>query len=151
MQFSGDLDLAKIPRYSKLEVAKLQLDRAVRLFLDEADYVCAVTPAGAAEEILGKLLERQRKKNALGSVVEACVAYGREVHEEEWAAKDFRDMANQIRNGLKHYSDGDDIDVPRDAAEEMIDRAIENLLSLSLSPSEHVQRFLKWKTECSAM
>jgi hypothetical protein len=147
MRFSGDLDLTKIPRYSKLEVAKLQLDRAVRVFLDDTDYVCAVTLAGAAEEILGKLLERKQKTNALGSVVDACVAYGREIHGEQWEEKDFRGMANQIRNGLKHYTDGDDIDVPSDAAEEMIDRAVENLLSLLESPSEDVQRFMKWQTE----
>ena len=43
---------------SNLDVAERQLERAIALFLDEEDYVSALTLAGAAEEILGKLLNK---------------------------------------------------------------------------------------------
>jgi hypothetical protein len=39
-----------------LQAAQVQLERAVVLFLDDGDFVSALTRAGAAELLLGKLL-----------------------------------------------------------------------------------------------
>ncbi len=44
---------------SKLDIATRQLKRALEFFLDDNDLICSITLAGAAEEILGKLLEKQ--------------------------------------------------------------------------------------------
>ncbi|MEJ8850468.1 hypothetical protein [Variovorax rhizosphaerae] len=43
--------------FTKAQAARWQLDRAIALYLDEGDYVCAISLAGAADEILGKLLK----------------------------------------------------------------------------------------------
>jgi aryl-alcohol dehydrogenase-like predicted oxidoreductase len=59
--------------HKQLEAAKNQLDRAIKLFFDEADYYSAATLAGASEEILGKMLEAQGEKNALKSLSSAIV------------------------------------------------------------------------------
>ena len=56
MCFTETPTLDNLPTYTKTEVAAHQLERALHLFLDENDYVCAITLAGACEEILGKLL-----------------------------------------------------------------------------------------------
>ncbi|CAN7782384.1 hypothetical protein LJR296_008107 [Cupriavidus necator] len=53
----------------KLEVATVQLDAAIRLFL-ERDYLSSLTLAGAAEEILGKLSSRAGLDNAVDFVVD---------------------------------------------------------------------------------
>lgn len=141
MRFTETLDLDDLPTFTKAEVAAHQLERALRLFLDEGDYVCAITLAGACEEILGKLLEKSGKEHSLGSFVKACVAVGKSVHGEEWSPKVFITMANEFRDGLKHYTDGQPITVPREAAVEIIDRALENYWQLTAQETPLMRRF----------
>lgn len=143
MQLSETLDVDEMLTLSKLGVAEHQLERALRLFLDDKDYVCAITLAGASEEILGKLLEKEGKEHALGSFVKACVAAGKVAYNENWSHKDFADMANAFRNDLKHYTDGHDITVPREAAVEILDRAVENFFALTGRQTESMRRFME--------
>lgn len=129
--------------FTKLEVAQHQLERALRLFFEEADYVSAITLAGASEEILGKLLELQGKQHALGGLVETCVAIGRALHNEEWSRKEFVGRSNYFRNGLKHYADGETITVSKEVAVEILDRAINNLWSLTGGETPNIRRFME--------
>lgn len=143
MRLREVLDVDKMLTLSKLEVAEYQLERALRLFLEEKDYVCSITLAGAAEEILGTLLKRQGKEHALGSFVKACVATGRVVYNENWSESTFAEMANFFRNGLKHYTDGAPITVPREAAVEILDRAVENFFALTSRQTPNMTRFME--------
>lgn len=143
MRFRETLDLDAMLTLTKLGVAEHQLERALRLFLDEKDYVCAITLAAASEEILGKLLEKAGKEHALGSFVKACVATGKVVYNENWSHKDFADMANAFRNDLKHYTDGNPITIPREAAVEILDRAIENFFALTSRETQNMRRFME--------
>lgn len=59
--------LRDMQTFSYLALATHQMERALRLFLDEGDYICAITLAGAGEEILGRLLEESGRQHALGS------------------------------------------------------------------------------------
>lgn len=135
--------VAAPPELSKLQIAEHQLDRAIRLLLDEDDYVCAVTLAGASEEILGKLLEQQGRKPTLASFAEACVHMGRRIYKESWSKKDFVTMENYFRDGLKHITDGQPLVVPREAAIEIIDRAIDNYWNLTGRESMNIRRFME--------
>jgi hypothetical protein len=76
-------DPTELPTFTKLQLAEHQLERALKLFLEEKDYVCAITLAGVSEEILGKLLEKDGKEHALGALVNACLRYGKAVYKEE--------------------------------------------------------------------
>jgi hypothetical protein len=143
MRLSEMLDADKMLTLSKLDVAEHQLERALRLFLEEKDYVSAITLAGAAEEILGKLLEQQGKEHALGGFVKACVTTGKVVYNENWSQKTFADMANFFRNGLKHYTDGASITIPREAAVEILDRAVENYFALTGQETANMRRFME--------
>jgi hypothetical protein len=68
------IDLDSLPWYTKQQLAEHQLDRAIRLLLDEKDAISAVTLAGAAEEILGKLVELQGGTHSLkGSSMSASL------------------------------------------------------------------------------
>lgn len=137
------VDLDKLITLTKLEVAEHQLDLAVELFLDRQDYVASITLAGASEEILGKLLEARGESHALGEFIESCVRTGKHIFNEDWPAKDFAEMANYFRNGLKHYTDGAPITVSREAASEIIERAIANLWKLEGRESPRIRRFME--------
>jgi hypothetical protein len=131
------------PLLSKLEIAHLQLERALSLFLGEHDYVCAITLAGASEEIFGKLLEQQGKPTTLATFADACVMVGLRVYKESWSKKDFVQMENHFRNGLKHLTDGEPMHIPREAAIEILDRAIDNYWNLTGSESPNIRRFME--------
>lgn len=131
------------PLLSKLEIARLQLERALSLFLNERDYVFAITLAGASEEILGKLLEQQGKPSTLTTFVEACVMVGLRVYKESWSKKDFVQMENHFRDGLKHITDGEPMQIPREAAIEILDRAIDNYWNLTATESPNIRRFME--------
>lgn len=143
MQFTETLNLDEMPTFTKREVAAHQLERALRLLLDESDYVCAITLAGASEEILGKLLEISGQEHALGSFVKACVAIGKNSHDEEWPPKIFVTMANEFRDSLKHITDGQVVTVPKEAAVEILDRAIENYWLLIADETPLMRRFME--------
>lgn len=125
---------------SKLEAAEHQLERALQLFLEEADYVSAITLAGASEELLGKLLEQQGKEPVIKNFAAACVAAGHHV-KENWREKIFISMANSFRDGLKHITDGQPISVSSEAAADILDRAVENYFSLTGKETHRMRAF----------
>lgn len=138
------IDLDALPWYSRRQVAEHQLDRAIRLLLEEKDAISALTLAGAAEEILGALVELAGGRHSLGSFVDECVTGGRR-HGEDWKGKDFAEMQNSTRNALKHFGDGTDVTVSDADAFEMIDRAVENLQMLRGAVSEQVRRYVDYR------
>ena len=137
------------PKYfSKLGAALWQLDRAIALFLDEADYACAITLAGAADEILGKLLNAEGKTHALGQFVDLCM-YIRERDdtpevepEPPFSRSTFASFANERRNELKHYTEGRNITITKGDAIEMLDRAVSNFQALTGTESPSILRYM---------
>jgi hypothetical protein len=90
----------------KRDIALAEIRRAIQLFR-KADYVCAATLAGAAEEILGRIAKKRAGHNALD---------GKEAFAEGMAelfsvptpdkAK-VRAVMNRVRNECKHNDSGD--------------------------------------------
>jgi hypothetical protein len=118
-------------RLTKRRIALIQLEQSVRL-LDAGDPVSALTLAGAAEEILGRMAERKGHRprvdysaQCLGSLY-------------DWARKP-RPSKNQLiasvnstRNHLKHQDDGRNIKVVADfkfEAEDILIRGMFNHLN----------------------
>jgi len=135
--------VGSVKKYTKQEIAEIQLERAIRIFLDEQDLISAITLAGAAEEILGELLERQGKTTALTDIVNECVTLGKTIG-TDWKVGTFRQMMNFFRNEMKHHRKGeglDNIPIPAEAVHEIIKRAAENLWRLTGTQSDQVQRF----------
>jgi len=54
-----------IREYSKLEIAASQIETALSLFFQQGDLFSVITLAGAAEEILGQLLQHRLGKGEL--------------------------------------------------------------------------------------
>ena len=93
--------LGEVNWYSKVELAERQLDRAIILYLDEKDYVSAITLAGVAEEIFGKILNKDSQKNAIDDYIESFISAdidGELKDYEKWFVKEL----NYYRNNLKH-------------------------------------------------
>lgn len=110
----------------KIEIAELQLNRAINLLLQNDDVVCAITLAGAAEGILAGLLKSQGKTDALSDISQSSVDMGRYIG-EKWDIGFFKSDLNFFKNELKHHDRGhENIPIFKEAALEIIDRSIEN-------------------------
>ena len=131
--------------YAKAQLAEIQLERALQLFLEQEDYVCAITLAGAAEELLGKLLEHLGETSTLKGLVDECVAVGRTVHGlhgKDWPTSWFSEIITFPRNDLKHIGDGGPVSLSRDTVVAILCRAITNYRRLTGQESVRMKRFI---------
>ncbi|MDP9907944.1 hypothetical protein J2W27_000037 [Variovorax boronicumulans] len=120
----------------------MQLDRAIDLFL-AGDHLCAVTLAGAAEEILGFLARAAGNENAVDYI---ALYHGPEFAAagEPMTKKDIVAALNRARNGAKHADAGGDT-LAIDWADSMalLMRAIPMLRELGVRSGSH-ERFREW-------
>lgn len=128
---------------TRFEIAERQLDRALELFLEHDDYPCAITLAGASEEILGKLLELEGREHSLEEFIQTCVVAGKQTYGKDWSGRTFASMANYFRNGLKHLTDEHPLTIPREAAVEILDRAISNYWKLAGKETRKIREFIE--------
>ena len=127
---------------SKLDAARIQLDAAIKLFF-EGDQVCAVTLAGAAEDIFAGLL------NATGeqSPFEFLHGWYQSTYDKKVSKNKFsREMLNLGRNWLKHSTE--DANTEFDIAERdsimVLMRAIPCYFKLTKSYTENMDDFRKY-------
>src|SRR5690625_1090841 len=131
---------------SNLDIAERQLERALSLFFAEQDYISSLTLAGAAEEILGKILNEEKSApHALADLIEGALKLN-EVQagssEEKGAKKAIANIANHFKNRLKHYNIDGSITFSTDFyAAEIIDRAIKNYFAVTGAETALMLRF----------
>lgn len=116
---------------NKNDIARVQLERAMILFARECDYISATTLAGAAEEILGDQLESNAKTEILDFIRIRLERHGHPFDEKAVASE-----LNYPRNAFKHYKAKVDDTTSiafclRDAAIDMIERAVDNHVKLT--------------------
>ena len=129
---------------TQLQVALHQLDRAALLFLDSADFISAITLAGAADSIMGETLHARgvdatldREKQFL-KAGEAAHLTSKQINDEH---------LNLARNYMKHkvVPDGD---VRAFALETeaiyILVRTYANAVLLGVAPSAPWTRFVQW-------
>ena len=140
-------------QHNQLVVSERQLDRAIQLFLDDKDYYSSGTLAGAAEEILGKLLLRAGKEHALDNAISVLLKMLSTLEVSALSDKPrsprgaISDVLNFYRNWLKHYQP-DDFELYIDAEEaagELIDRATSNFFQLTSRETRQMRRFLEYQ------
>jgi hypothetical protein len=115
--------------YSRLDLAKEQIEIAIYLFLDLKSYASALTLAGAAEEVIGAELKRRGQQNFLDWKYENVADIHRKLHREELPRKKFIAEENHVRDALKHFDRTDEPDITcdlQDVSLWMIVRACEN-------------------------
>ena len=126
----------------KLEIARLQLETAIDLFLEQDNFLSALTLAGASEEILGKLLERDDKD----FILKRLHSYFNEYSEEDIKWREFSKLANLARNSLKHATleEEDNIEIFRWETIQMIMRAMINYKEMEGDFSEKMKIMDRW-------
>jgi hypothetical protein len=126
------------------DLALTQLETALRLYFEGADFASVVTLAGAADEIFGKLLSAAGKENSLESLKKAVAAIHQRLYGEPGHLTEIADWANRAKNCLKHWDIGQPLIVKLDLeqeAKDMLFRAIDNYWMLKETLSPAMERF----------
>jgi hypothetical protein len=130
----------------KLRIAFVQLETAIRLFLDDKNYVCAITLAGAAEEILGTYTKKLTNENAYSLLCnDLHKTFNGKFTKDEVGKK----FINFSRNELKHFNIPEHEEVEIDLEFEAISfilRASYNITSHKFM-TEGIKNFNKWVSE----
>ena len=127
--------------HNQLDAATTQLERAIKLFLDDADYYSAGTLGGASEEILGKTLKSRGNKHALDSLMSAITEIQTVADVPTIKENKLSTQLNEVRDWLKHYK-GKNLEFDaKEAAAELIDRAISNYYQLTGQKTAEMIRF----------
>lgn len=134
--------------FSKTQIAISQLNEAISLFVQER-FLAALTLAGAAEEILGKLLVRRGElpaiKESTAAIERLRAGTGLPVMGDT-SEREFIDGWNQARNIAKHLIGNEGESVTLNLCDEaywMIRRATANAEKLGLQVSE-AEEFENW-------
>ncbi|MDO8270595.1 MAG: hypothetical protein Q7U82_01570 [Gammaproteobacteria bacterium] len=129
-----------------MDIARIQMDRAIELFLTDKDYVSAITLAGAAEEVLGKILKHNfpDETTSLEDMIKGTqiLSKGRCSDPKEYETKALVSLINFFRDHLKHYKE--DAVLTFDSADEavsLIDRAITNYWRITFQETPNMVRF----------
>ena len=129
--------------FTKQKIAKHQIERAISLYLDEADFISAITLAGAAEEILGKLVKQTGGITAYEAVGEIIEAVNELTNKQQYSKNDLNELFNSTRNNLKHLSGSEQFVVDmKQEANNMLYRAISNYRSLTSKETELMKKWL---------
>lgn len=114
--------------HEEMVIAVTQLETALRLYTEGNDYYSVITLAGAADEILGRMLESKGKKSCVRAMAEDA-AEMRPFFGSDAGVKEFVNRANRARDILTHHTPGSLGSTTLDAREEavdMLDRAVTN-------------------------
>lgn len=142
--------------HNQKEAACIQLERAIKLFLEEEDYYSALTLAGAAEEIFGQMVERS---GAASAFTQLHGRFDESLTQEERKAirgdggkgtKDGVKIAlNSARNWLKHSDGTEDtmyMDIEQEAFD-LLERAVESRWLLLRDDTPSTKRFHVYASE----
>lgn len=124
---------------SKIDTAVEQLDWSIRLFLDHQAFVPAITLAGAAEEIIGKMLQEKSVLNRVKKKLSVDL---------NLSEQNIYSEMNKARNWFKHGTIMQDEEIIsfnlEGEAIQYIVRALANLAHYDNSLPSEGPRFLKW-------
>jgi hypothetical protein len=129
-------------KLTKIEIAKRQLLHANELFCAEKNIVSAITLAGAADEVLGKLVERNGAINALDQEVKDQCEMFESFFGHTADPKIFRELENYARNHLKHIGSEETVELDLEQrAVDLIERAVKNYQKLYPGPMPEFTKF----------
>ena len=127
---------------SKLDAARIQLDSAIDHFF-QSDHVCAVTLAGAAEDIFAGLLKASGQQTPF----EFLHNWYQTNYNTRVSKNDFsRQIANLGRNWLKHANDDTDtkFDITERDSIMMLMRALPCYHKLTNSHTAKMEKFFQY-------
>lgn len=132
--------------YSRLILAKEQLEVAIFLFLDEESYAAALTLAGAVEQVIGDELKRRGQPHALDWKYDRVSEIYRRLHGEDLPRNKFISDENYVRDALKHFDRNDEPIITCDlqyVSLWMLVRACENAKKIGIEVARY-DEFNNW-------
>ena len=143
------------------DAARIQLDTAIRLYLECEDYYSVITLAGASEEILGELLPdgthafgifnkifvkaqqllRGQPSDADAEKADENSEKALDADAEKADEKWVKDRSNYARNWLKHLKSKTHSFDAKQEAFDMVNRAIDNYWRLNEDLTPLMRRF----------
>jgi hypothetical protein len=118
--------------FAKRDIALGQLETALELFFAKGDLFSVITLAGAAEEILGQLLQERSGDQGLGGALTSIFRILRPRSRKE---KDDEGLSGQEIGNQVHLD-------PQREAVFLLGRAIEDYIALAGAPSASMVRFM---------
>jgi hypothetical protein len=134
-----------VQTYTRLDLAKNQLETAIGLFISGGDRFSAISLAGAADVILSRLVTNSGAENFTEFSLRLERERGDDPGPREAHGKNLNDTL--FINHLKHLDDGDDgyVDMdPEECALASILKALSNYVSLAGKKDPFVLAFLAW-------
>ncbi len=113
---------------NKSRIAIIQLRRAIQLY-NKRDFICAITLAGAADDILGDFALHRQGYNTLDNDKWFWDEIAQDFNKDKPSKGKIKKVNNKVKNHLKHHDNSDDIIVSADfefEAQCKIDSAIKN-------------------------
>ena len=138
------------PPTPKLEIARELLDRALRLYYEGGSDFAALHLAGAAEELLGRHVEKLGGESSFASLQQGAVRLSKYINPDktESEPKAIANVMNHAKNATKHMNKTDDDHVsfdPRAEAHDRLDRAVSDyyqaMAEYELPETELIRRF----------
>jgi hypothetical protein len=129
-------------KINKLDIAIVQLHTAIDLFLNQNNYICSITLAGAAEEILGNYTGSHKEIKAHTLLINGLNKLYNE--NDKWINDN---IINYDRNNLKHHSqkNSDTLEIdPEFSAIVSIVRAVYNYKACKQQLTIEMESFVEW-------
>lgn len=143
--------MSALQKLSKEELARSQLEVALRFYLSGEEWPAVITLAGAAEELLGRIAAARGFEPALKRTLRQLIEGHRWLWGTEASESDFARLRNHARNELKHGAQDVTLDLEHEAAS-LLARALENyrLCTGGPHPSEFAftsRRVKNWRAK----
>lgn len=135
-------------RYRKVDIAKIQLEEAIRLFVREK-FICSLTLAGAAEEIFAGFLRTKGESPAVEKAIAKIVEIRNGIGVSAMGGRNRKEIIcqwNFAKNKSKHHDPDDDEYIAFNECDEaywMIKRALSNAKECSV-PISNEHEFENW-------
>jgi hypothetical protein len=131
-------------RVDKLDIADEMLDAAINEFLAHQRYIVAINLAAVAEELYGKYI---RITGIVDTQRETINAVVRMTNNPDMKVKDWKNIANNLKNSIKHFDSESDRYIELNAEDEarfMIADALSNRDKLYRPDSPEVIHFCNY-------
>jgi len=141
--------------YKKQDIAMEHLNLALREYVADKNLISVIHLAGAAEEMLGKIVSINKKESALEVVQRWSRSWYKVVGKDSPSNKELNKHIIKVKNGIKHINDQGDLEIEfeiKREAEMIIQRAIENFNKMpNLRQSDELLAYYQCKkhNECS--
>ena len=134
----------------KLVIADQIIEASIEEFLDSHRYFSAFNLAGVAEELYGKYVRITGGRDVQQEGIEAAAKIAELYGVPQQAVREWKKIANYMKNAVKHFDSEADRYIEIDAEDEarlMIADALSNHFKVDREVTPIIQRFYKYGYE----